>query len=268
MWEFVEAHWRDGIEILILSALAYHGYLFLRATRGARILTGLLVLLLSLTIISDFLKLEVITWLLQRLSVFLAIGLVVIFQPELRRMLAELGSQRLFSFNKTDEASLDSLIEAMVELSHKRIGALIAIKRGIDMRQFAETGVELDALISSELLNTIFHPKTPLHDGGIIVEQGRIVAAGCVFPVSQREVRNRAVGLRHRAAMGVTEETDAIALIVSEETGALSLCFRGKLDHDLEPEALKQYVNDILTFGNPQDEQHRHDPARDMGAGV
>ncbi|MDB6074433.1 MAG: hypothetical protein JWO89_2073 [Verrucomicrobiaceae bacterium] len=268
MWEFLHSHWRDGIEILILSALAYHGYFFLRATRGARILTGLLVLLLSLTIISDFLKLEVLTWLLQRLSVFLAIGLVVIFQPELRRMLAELGSQRLFSFNKTDEASLDSLIESMVELSHKRIGALIAIKRGIDLKQFAETGVAIDALISTELLNTLFHPKTPLHDGGIIVDQDRIVAAGCVFPVSQREVRNRAVGLRHRAAMGVTEETDAIALIVSEETGALSLCFRGKLEHDLEPDELKQFLNDILTFGNIQHADERDDQTRDLGKGI
>ena len=268
MWEFLHSHWRDGIEILILSALAYHGYFFLRATRGARILTGLLVLLLSLTIISDFLKLEVITWLLQRLSVFLAIGLVVIFQPELRRMLAELGSQRLFSFNKTDEASLDSLIESMVELSHKRIGALIAIKRGIELKPFAETGVAIDALISTELLNTLFHPKTPLHDGGIIVDQDRIVAAGCVFPVSQREVRNRAVGLRHRAAMGVTEETDAIALIVSEETGALSLCFRGKLEHDLERSELKQFLNDILTFGNIQHADERDDQTRDLGKGI
>lgn len=246
MWLFVQDHWRDGVEILILSALAYHGYLFLRATRGARILTGLLVLLLSLTIISDFLQLEVITWLMGSLSVFLAIGLVVIFQPELRRMLAELGSQRLFSFNQTDDASLDRLIEAMVELSHKRVGALIALQQGIELRQYGESGVEVDAKISSELLNTIFHPKTSLHDGGIIVDQGRITAAGCVFPVSQREVRDRAVGLRHRAAMGITEETDAIALIVSEETGALSICHKGRLDHDLEPEELRQRLDAIL----------------------
>ena len=268
MWDFVQQHWRDGIEILILSALAYHGYLFLKATRGAYILIWLLVLLLSLTFISDFLQLKVITWLLQRLSVFLAVGLVVIFQPELRRMLAELGSQRLFFFNKTDEASLDSLIESMVELSHKRVGALIAIKRGIDMKQFVETGVEMDALISPELLNTIFHPKTPLHDGGVILDQDRILAAGCVFPVSQREVRNRAVGLRHRAAMGITEETDAIALIVSEETGALSLCFRGKLEHDLEPEELKQRVNDILINGSTQNADERDDQTRELGKGI
>lgn len=267
MWEFVQQHWRNGVEILILSALAYHGYLFLRATRGARILTGLLLLLLSLTIISDFLALEIITWLIGRLSVFLAIGLVVIFQPELRRMLAELGSQRLFSFNNTDDASLDRLIESMVELSHKRVGALIAIQQGIELRQYGESGVEVDAKISSELLNTIFHPKTSLHDGGIIVEQGRITAAGCVFPVSQREVRDRAVGLRHRAAMGITEETDAIALIVSEETGALSLCYKGKLDHDLEPEVLRQRLHDIINHVEPE-EGEAGDPSSGQTAGT
>lgn len=265
MWEFVQQHWRDGVEIVILAALAYHGYLFLRATRGARILTGLLVLLLSLTIISDFLELKVISWLLERLSVFLAIGLVVIFQPELRRMLAELGSQRLFQLTSTDDESLDRLIEAMVELSHKRVGALIALKRGIDLKPYAETGVEIDAKISSELLNTIFHPKTPLHDGGIIIDQDLITSAGCVFPVSQREVRDRAVGLRHRAAMGITEETDAVALIVSEETGALSICFKGKLAHDLEPEELRERLDRILTGGSDEDED-REDITREMGA--
>jgi diadenylate cyclase len=268
MWLFVHEYWRGGVEIVILSALAYHGYLFLRATRGARILTGLLVLLLSLTIISDFLALEVITWLMGQLSVFLAIGLVIIFQPELRRMLAELGSQRLFSFNQTDDASLDRLIESMVELSHKRVGALFAIQQGIDLRQYGESGVEVDAKISSELLNTIFHPKTSLHDGGIIVDQGRITAAGCVFPVSQREVRDRAVGLRHRAAMGITEETDAIALIVSEETGALSLCYKGRLDHDLEPEVLRQRLDDILSGSKSDEEDEAHEAGAKPAAPV
>jgi diadenylate cyclase len=209
----------------------------------------LVVLLLSLALISQFLELMVINWLLQRLSVFLAIGLVIIFQPELRRILAELGSQRLFSFNRPDDRSLEMLVEAMEELSHRRVGALIAIKRSIDMTPFAESGVEMDSKISRELLGTIFHPKTPLHDGGVIVDQGRILAAGCVFPVSQREVRDRAVGLRHRAAMGVTEETDAVALIVSEETGSLSLGFKGRLHLDLEATELRQQLDSILTTG-------------------
>jgi len=265
MWEFVTEHWRDGVEIIILAALAYHGYLFFRATRGARILTGLLVLLLSLALISLLLELEVISWLLQRFSVFLAVGVVVIFQPELRRVLAELGSHRMFSFNRPDPESLDVLLEAMQQLSSRRCGALFALKRGIDLKLFAETGVELDAKISEEIITTIFHPKTTLHDGGVIIEQGRILAAGCVFPVSQKEVRDRAIGLRHRAAMGVTEETDAIALIVSEESGALSLAYRGKLEHDLEPEDLRNRLNELLTFGSLKNDPTEEEPTRELG---
>lgn len=250
MWQFLTEHWRDGVEILILAALAYHGYLFFRATRGARILTGLLVLLLSLALISLLLELSVINSLLQRFSVFLAVALVVIFQPELRRVLAELGSSRIFSFNRPDPEALDVLMEGMRALSSRRCGALFALKRGIDLKPFAESGVELDAVISTELITTIFHPKTTLHDGGAIIDQGRMSAAGCVFPVSQREIQDRAIGLRHRAGMGISEETDAIALVVSEETGALSLCFQGKLEHDLELDELRQRINEILNDGS------------------
>lgn len=249
MWDFLTEHWRDGVEIIILAALAYHGYLFFRATRGARILTGLLILLLGLALISLLLELSVISGLLQRFSVFLAIALVIIFQPELRRVLAELGSSRLFSFNRPDPEALDVLMEAMQQLSSRRCGALFALKRGIDLKPFAESGVELDAVISIELITTIFHPKTSLHDGGVIIDQGRIAAAGCVFPVSQKDVQDRAIGLRHRAGMGVTEETDAIALVVSEESGALSLCYQGRLEHDLELDALRRRINEILNEG-------------------
>jgi diadenylate cyclase len=249
MWNFLTEHWRDGVEIIILAALAYHGYLFFRATRGARILTGLLILLLSLALISLLLELSVISSLLQRFSVFLAIALVVIFQPELRRVLAELGSSRLFSFNRPDPEALDVLMEAMQQLSSRRSGALFALKRGIDLNPFAESGVELDAVTSVELITTIFHPKTSLHDGGVIIDQGRISAAGCVFPVSQKDVQDRAIGLRHRAGMGITEETDAIALVVSEESGALSLCYLGKLEHDLELDELRRRINEILNEG-------------------
>lgn len=253
MWNFLYQHWRHGVEIFILAALAYNGYLFFRATRGARILTGLVVVLLSLTMISQLLELGVINSLLQGFSVFLVVGMVVLFQPELRRVLAELGSHRFFALNRADPESLDVLIEAMEELSHKRCGALFAIKGGIDLRQFAQSGVEVDGKVSTELITTIFHPKTALHDGGAIIDQGRIMAAGCVFPVSQRDVQDRAIGLRHRAGMGVTEETDAIALVVSEETGALSICYQGKIEHDLEPTELRKRLNELLTFG-PQGE--------------
>lgn len=265
MWDFVTEHWRDGVEIIILAVLAYLGYLFFRGTRGARILTGLLTLLLGLALISQLLELEVISWLLQRISVFLAVALVVLFQPELRRVLAELGSHRMFSFNRPDPESLDVLLEAMQKLSARRCGALFALKRGIDLKQFVETGVEVDAVMSVELITTIFHPKTTLHDGGMIIDQGRIQAAGCVFPVSQKEVRDRAIGLRHRAAMGVTEETDAIALIVSEESGALSIAYRGRLEHDMEPEELRNRLNEILTFGSLKAEPSTDEPTRELG---
>jgi diadenylate cyclase len=250
MGQFIAHHWRDAVDIAILAALLYQGYRFFRATRGARILTGLLVLLLSLSLVSELLELKVINWLLQNFSVFFALGILIIFQPELRRVLAELGSHRFFSFNGTEEASVDELIEAMEALSHRRCGALFALQRGIDLKPFAETGVSTDAKISTELISTVFHPKTPLHDGGMIIDQGRIVAAGCVFPVSQRELKDRNIGLRHRAGIGITEETDAIALVVSEETGALSLCFNGKLEHDLEADDLRERLHEILMIGD------------------
>lgn len=255
MWEFVKLHWKDGLEVLILAVLLYQGYRFLRATRGARILTGLLTLMLGLTLISQLLELNVMNWLLSHLSVFLAVGLVVIFQPELRRVLAEVGSHRFFSLNSTAAANVDLLLETMVELSHKRHGALFALQRGIDLKQFAESGVAMDAQLSSELIRTVFFPKTPLHDGGMVVDQGRIVAAGCVFPVSQKELSDRSIGLRHRAGLGISEESDAVALIVSEETGALSLCYKGKLEHDLSVEKLKARLQQILMFGDDAEEE-------------
>jgi len=257
MWQFVRNHWTDAVEILILAVLLYQGYRFLRATRGARILTGLLVLLLGLTLISQLLELQVMNWLLSRFSVFLAIGLVVIFQPELRRVLAEVGSHRFFSFNGAEAASVDLLLEAMEQLSHKRHGALFSLQRGIELKPYAESGVAIGAKLSPELIGTIFHPKTALHDGGMIIDQGRIVAAGCVFPVSQKEMSDRSIGLRHRAGVGISEETDAVSLIVSEETGALSLSYKGKLEHDLEIDELRKRLQQILMFGdeeNPDDE--------------
>jgi diadenylate cyclase len=268
MGEFLKEHWRDGVEILILAALAYHGYLFFRATRGARILTGLALLLLSLALISMLLELQVISWLLQHVSVFLAVALVVLFQPELRRVLAELGSHKLFSFNQSGPGSLDLLIDSMQQLSARRYGALFAIKRGIDLDPFAETGVEVDATISKELLTTIFHPKTSLHDGGVIVDQGRIQAAGCVFPVSQKEVRDRSVGLRHRAGMGITEETDAIALVVSEESGALSICHAGKMEHDLKPEEIKERLVELLSGVEEEAESENEEVTRELGSAI
>ncbi len=266
MWSFVKQHWRDAVEISLLTVLLYHGYRFLRATRGARIMTGLLVLLLGLTLVAQLLELEQMNWILSRFSVFLAVALVVIFQPELRRALAELGSHRFFAFNGTEEASMDQLIEAMEQLSHKRCGALFAIQRGIDLKPYAESGVIMEARLSPELIATIFHPKTTLHDGGVIVDQGRIVAAACVFPVTQKDVTDRSIGLRHRAGIGITEETDAVALVVSEETGALSLCYKGRLEHNLEPEELRRRLQEIFMYGETEAEANESNAGKNEEA--
>ena len=263
--EFVRQHWRHAIEMIILWVIIYHTYRYFRATRGARIFTALVGFYIGMTLLSGWLDLTVIGWLLKYVSVFLAIALVIIFQPELRRALAELGSHRFFSsLNEGTRARFaDQLIEIVCQLSRKRVGALIAIERGIDLKQYLETGTELDSALSPELTYTIFHSGTTLHDGGMIVRMSdeRIAGAGCVFPLNQRELSDQSIGLRHRAAMGITDESDAIALVVSEETGAISIAINGKLERDLEDDVLKERLTDLLTNQelDPEEEEEGDD---------
>ena len=170
------------------------------------------------------LKLAVIGWIIRSFSVFLAIALVVIFQPELRRALAELGGHPIFSLTSEKREIVHDLAEAVTQLASKQFGALIAIERDTSIRVYEETGVQLEADFSVELLLTIFHPKTALHDGGVIVRNGRVAAAACIFPVSQRETLDRSLGLRHRAGLGLTEESDAVAVICLGKTGGRPAC--------------------------------------------
>src|SRR3982074_3500095 len=192
--EFVQNNWSAGIEILLLAVAIYYAYLHFRGTRGAKVLTGLALLFLTFTLVSQILNLVVISWLLRSLTVFIAIALVVIFQPELRRALAELGSSHFFSSVRQNRETIDIVADAVFELANKQLGALIAIERDTGIRSFAESGVNLDCEISQELLLTIFFPKTPLHDGGIIIRDDRIIAAACIFPVSQGEDLARSFG--------------------------------------------------------------------------
>lgn len=246
--QFIEQEWNSGIEILLLAVGIYYGYLYFRGTRGARVLTGLALFLVTLTVLSEALNLVVIRWLIGRYSVFLAVALVVIFQPELRRAFAELGSRSFFRTNKQDARTLDRLCECVYEMANKRYGALIAIERDIGLRSYAETGVDLDGVFSPELLLTIFHPKTALHDGGLIMRDDRVIAAACIFPVSQRESLDRSYGLRHRAGLGLSEETDAAAIVVSEETGSVSLCFGNGIYRGLTAAELRTRLGRILLY--------------------
>ena len=243
---YARAHWRDAIEIAILAVAIYYAYMYLRGTRGARVLTGFALVFLTLIFVSQRLQLTVMGWLIEKLTAFLAIALVVIFQPELRRVLAALGSHRIFSSTGESRETIEVLTETVFELSNRQFGALIAMERDINLRSFAESGVTIDCELSPELILTIFQPKTPLHDGGMIVQNDRIIAAACIFPVSQREGLDRSLGLRHRAALGLAEESDAIALVVSEETGIVSICHRGKIERDFDPESFKKRLGELL----------------------
>src|SRR5438552_5171682 len=241
--------WRSIIEIILLCVGIYYGYLYFRGTRGAKVLTGLAIIFLTLTLISTLLNLVVIGWIVRSLSAFLALASVVIFQPELRRALAEVGGHPIFSLTSEKRETVHDIAEAVTQLANKQFGALIAIERDTAIRVYEETGVTIDSHFSVELLLTIFHPKAALHDGGVIIRNGRIAAAACIFPVSQRVTLDRSLGLRHRAGLGITEESDAVAVVVSEETGGISICHRRRIERGFTPETFRKRIGEILLQG-------------------
>lgn len=259
--ELFQEHWRAATEIGVLWLLIYQIFRVFRSTRGARILIGLAVVVIVLTLASQLLELKVIEWIIKSAAAILAFGLLIIFQPELRNALARLGSTNLFSFStRHQQEFLDALSDAVVKLSNKRFGALFAIERNISLENYESTGVTIDAQLSVELVTTIFHPKTSLHDGGMVLSQERVEAAGCIFPVSQKELSDRALGLRHRAGFGVSEDTDAVAIVVSEETGAISIIVDGKMLRDLSEADFRKKLEDIfLSHGQSSEEMVREE---------
>ncbi len=259
--ELFQEHWRAATEIGVLWLLIYQIFRVFRSTRGARILIGLAVVVIVLTLASQLLELKVIEWIIKSAAAILAFGLLIIFQPELRNALARLGSTNLFSFStRHQQEFLDALADAVVKLSNKRFGALFAIERNISLENYESSGVTIDAQLSVELVTTIFHPKTSLHDGGMVLSQERVEAAGCIFPVSQKELSDRALGLRHRAGFGVSEDTDAVAIVVSEETGAISIIVDGKMLRDLSEADFRKKLEDIfLSHGQSSEEMVREE---------
>ena len=259
--ELFQEHWRAAAEIGVLWLLIYQIFRVFRSTRGARILIGLAVVVIVLTLASQLLELKVIEWIIKSAAAILAFGLLIIFQPELRNALARLGSTNLFSFStRHQQEFLDALADAVVKLSNKRFGALFAIERNISLENYESSGVTIDAQLSVELVTTIFHPKTSLHDGGMVLSQERVEAAGCIFPVSQKELSDRALGLRHRAGFGISEDTDAVAIVVSEETGAISILVDGKMLRDLSEADFRKKLEDIfLSHGQSSEEMVREE---------
>jgi diadenylate cyclase len=232
------------LEILVLSVVFYYIIQFLRGTRGAQVLLGFVTAVVVMLLLTRLFNLDTLNWLLQRLSVYLVIAFVIIFQPEIRRALAELGKQHVFATTLRERGVLDEIVQAVSRLAADKIGALIAIEREIGTRAVQETGTRMDSVVTAELLATIFFPHTPLHDGGVIIEGDRIRAAACVFPLSSRDIGK--IGTRHRAAVGISEETDAVVVVVSEETGAISLAYKGRLIRGLDEARLRRILSSVL----------------------
>lgn len=228
--------WRDVVEVLIVAAVLYRVLLLFHGTRTLQIITGLAILLAGY-VTAWVLKLELIVSLLGVVFQYGAIALLVVFAPELRAALAHLGQARfarLFHQMERREVA-EEIGEAVERLSRSGIGAIIAVEREVPLDAYAESGSPMEARVSSDLLATIFTPYSPLHDGAVIVRGDTIIAAGCILPLSQKALGDRTLGTRHRAALGLSDETDALVLVVSEERSTVSLAEHGRLHRDLTP---------------------------------
>lgn len=235
--------WKAIVEILILWIVSYRIFLFLKGTKAVYLLRGIIILVISL-LAFQMLGLPVLTRLLTYLFAFFLILVVIIFQPELREGLIRLGKRHIFSIEpkrEEIEKTLREIVSAAGALSRKKVGALIAIKREIGLKRYIESGVILNAELTSELLQNIFYPSAPLHDGGVIIDEATIIAASCLFPLSDNSSLEKTLGMRHRAAVGLSENSDSLVVAVSEENGSISLAINGQLTRNLTP-------NDLLTI--------------------
>jgi diadenylate cyclase len=244
--------WRDVLDVVLVAALIYRILSLFRGTRAVQIAIGLAVLA-GAAVTARTLELTSLVWLLDHFWSFWVVALIVVFQPELRRALAWIGQgpvlRRLAGDTAAGARVLQEVVRATESLASRRIGALIVLERATGLRQYAELGVALDALVSADLLMSLFLPYSPLHDGAVFVQGERVVAAGCFLPLSRNTELGRALGTRHRAALGIAEETDAIAIVASEETGRLSLAVAGRIETVPDGDALRRRLDELMGLG-------------------
>lgn len=236
---FLAPGWKDLVEILLVSVLFYRLLLLLVGTRAIQMLLGLL-LVVGVYFVARVLDLRLVQYLLANLFQFGAIAALVVFQPELRSALAHLGQNRITRlFNRLEETRVaEEIAEAAEELARAKVGAIIAIEQEVGLGEYVVTGTPLNARVSAPLLHTLFTPYSPLHDGAVVVRGDQVVAAAVILPLTQFPVADRSLGTRHRAALGLSEESDALVVVVSEETSQISLAHRGTLERGLDVERL------------------------------
>lgn len=238
----------DLIDVLIITVVFYMVYRSLRDTVAVQILI-LLVIVLGLGFVAEAANLKTVNWVLRRLADIGLIAFVVLFQPELRRVLLLITQTRLFRWfmRVTNSDNVDDVLSAVIDMAAKHTGALIVFSRAEHVKVTVETGIALQAAVSSELLMSIFNPRSPLHDGAVVIDNKTVVAARCVLPLSSRQRWDtRNLGTRHRAGLGLSEQADVVALMVSEETGGISIAYQGELTLDIAPENLKGILQERL----------------------
>ena len=250
-WQFLRDIVKPAVEIGILAVGIYYVLNFVRGTRGAAVFTGFLVVALTLLAVTTFLNLMVLRWILGTFTTIFAFAVIVLFQPEIRRMLAQVGNLQVFNPVQDQRENIEVLIQTVERLADVKIGALIAIEQSVQLLDLVESSVPIDSLSTPEMLETIFFPNNAIHDGGVILKGNRITHAACIFPLTQRQDLSKSLGTRHRAAIGMSEEADAVVVVVSEENGTLSYAYQGQLVRGVTLEALRAFLSTVLIKASP-----------------
>lgn len=270
-WIFTRLNPRALIDIFAVSLIFFWLLWFAQRTRAAQLIRGLIILIVGVLAASRIFNLTALNWLISRAWPMLIVAIPIIFQPELRRALEQLGHTSAWlrppfavSPDRDAERTIDEISRAASQLSRIGYGALIVVERETGLQEYADRGVRIDAVVSRQLLINIFFPNSPLHDGAVIIRGDRIVAAACILPLSEREIPGGKIGTRHQAAIGITEESDAIAIVVSEETNRISIAHNGRLTENLDAERLRRALRSLLRVGTPAegDEPSRPSPLR------
>jgi diadenylate cyclase len=251
--------WWDVLDILLVAIIIYELLKLIRGTRAVQMAVGIAAII-GLFYLSRGLQLETLNWLIRNVIGYVVFAVIVLLQADIRRALVHLGRGKLFRrFDRkvADDDTVEELVVAATTLSAKRTGAIVVIERSIGLRNYIESGIPLDATLTYDLLVSIFQPTSPLHDGAVIVQGDRVAAAACFLPLTINPRLNRELGSRHRAAIGVTEENDSVAVVVSEETGRISVIEDGDLEYDIDSERLRARLKSVVTLRRTRGNQRQ-----------